>query len=80
MRVFLDGEGVDEANIHLLSMPGMRKDVASIDARATVEQAQQMLNLESVEALCVRRMNAPMTEAILGVITQDDIDNYREVG
>ena len=80
LRVFLDGEGVDEANIHLLRMPGMRKDVASIDARATVEEAQQMLNSESVEALCVRRMNAPMTEAILGVITQDDIDNYREVG
>ncbi|MCZ6656336.1 MAG: chloride channel protein [Gammaproteobacteria bacterium] len=79
LRVFLDGEGVEEANIHLLRMPGMRKDVASIDARATVEEAQQMLNSESVEALCVRRMNAPMTEAILGVITQDDIDNYREV-
>ncbi len=80
LRVFLDGEGVDEANIHLLRMPGMRKDAASIDARATVEEAQQMLNSESVEALCVRRMNAPMTEAIFGVITQDDIDNYREVG
>jgi len=60
----------------LLELPGMRKDVARIDARATVEEAQRMLNSESVEALCVQRMNAP---AILGVITQEDIDNYREV-
>lgn len=54
----------------------MRKDVASIDARATVAEAQQMLNSQTVEALCVQRKNTP---AILGVITQEDIDNYREV-
>ena len=81
LRVFLDEllldeSGAEEAEVHLLELPGMRKDVARIDARATVEEAQRMLNSESIEALCVQRMNAP---AILGVITQEDIDNYREV-
>jgi len=32
----------------------------------------------AAEALCVRRISAPHIESVLGVITQEDIDSYRE--
>lgn len=64
--------------VHLLRIPGMRRDVTDIDYRATVEQARQLLQAPGVEALCVRRTSAPMISSVRGVITQQDIDNYRE--
>ncbi|MDA1073451.1 MAG: chloride channel protein [Proteobacteria bacterium] len=79
LRAFLtQHEDVDE--IDLLKLPGRRKDVAGIDARATVEQAQIALSAGEVEALCVQRMSAPMIFPVMGVITQESIDNYTEVG
>ncbi len=57
----------------------MRKDVVGLDSRATVEQAQQTLGHAEAEALCVRRTSAPIVDSVLGVITQEDIDNYRDV-
>ena len=65
--------------IELLRIPGLRLDVADVDYRATVQEAQAALKPAGVEALCVRRMSAPMISSIMGVIVQDDIDNYREL-
>jgi CIC family chloride channel protein len=68
----------DDAEVNLLKIPAMRKDVANIDYRATVEEARHALAQIEAEALCVRRQTAPMIEAVMGIITQPDIDNYRE--
>ena len=68
----------EEGEIDLLKIPAMRKDVADIDYRATVDEARHALARVEAEALCVRRTTAPMIESVLGVITQPDIDNYRE--
>lgn len=65
--------------INLLKIPGMRKDVGNIDARATIGEAQETLTKSGVEALCVRRTSAPMIAPILGVVTNEQIDNYREI-
>ena len=67
-----------EAEVNLLQIPAMRKDVATLDHRATVDEAHQALARVDAEALCVRRTNAPMTEPVMGVITQPDIDTFRE--
>jgi CIC family chloride channel protein len=67
-----------DSEVNLLEIPAMRKDVANIDHRATVDEARIALAQAKVEALCVRRTTAPMIKPVLGVITQPDIDNYRE--
>jgi chloride channel protein, CIC family len=64
--------------VRLLRIPANRRDAADIDDRATIEEAQALLRGRQVEALCVRRVSAPMIATALGVIVQDDIDNYRE--
>ena len=66
------------AEVQLLEIPGLRLDVANIDLRATLQEAQQTLREAKAEALCVRRISAPHTESVLGVIIQEDIDNYHE--
>jgi len=66
----------EEQIIDLMKIPGQRRDVSNIDYRATVAEAQHALR--DSEAVCVRRVTAPMIATVLGVITQQDIDNYRE--
>jgi CIC family chloride channel protein len=66
------------AQIDLLEIPGERRDIANVDYRATVAEAQKTLHENGVEALCVRRTAAPMIESVVGIITQQDIDNYRD--
>jgi CIC family chloride channel protein len=68
----------DDGAVNLLKIPAMRKDVATVDHRATVDEARLALARVDAEALCVRRTSAPMVDAVLGVITQPDIDIYRE--
>ncbi len=79
LAAYLEEHDPDQPQIDLLQIPAMRKDVVSLDSRATVEQAQQTLANADAEALWVRRISTPMIDAVLGVITQEDIDNYRDV-
>ncbi|MEQ8861585.1 MAG: chloride channel protein [Pseudomonadales bacterium] len=68
----------DEAEVALLKIPGVRRDARDIDYRATLEEAWALLQSPDVEALCVRRTSAPMIASVRGVITREDIDNYRD--
>jgi CIC family chloride channel protein len=70
----------DPDTLELLEIPGQRLDVASLDYRATLAEAQEVLNELGTEALCIRRTTAPLIDTVLGVITQQDIDNYRNPG
>jgi CIC family chloride channel protein len=79
LQSFLTTASEQTEEVTLLRIPGLRLDVADVDYRATVQEAQEALRPTGVEALCVRRMSAPMISSIMGVITQDDIDNYREL-
>ena len=56
----------------------MRKDVADIDHRATVEEARLALEHVDAEALCVHAPVQVTPRQVIGVITQPDIDNHRE--
>ena len=83
---YLDGSDVDgwdetpqeDFEINLLRIPGQRMDVATISAQATVMQVQELLNRTGTEACCVTRTTAPMIAPLVGVITQNDIENYRD--
>ena len=67
-----DGPGLD-----LLELPGMRLDLAGVDARATVEEAQRLLGALPVEALAVRNQSAAKGATLVGIVTQNEIDSYR---
>ncbi|MFU8813762.1 MAG: chloride channel protein [Pseudomonadales bacterium] len=70
------------AEVDLLEIPGARRDAADVDFRATLDQAQDLLSAPGIEALCVRQLDgqatASATAPVRGVVTQEDIDNYRE--
>lgn len=74
-----DSAAKDQVTFNLLRIPAMRKDVASIDSRATLQQALEALRAAQAEAICVRRQSAPMIKPIIGVLTREQIDSYREV-
>ncbi|MGI9324538.1 MAG: chloride channel protein [Pseudomonadales bacterium] len=75
-----DTEGEAQAEvINLLKIPGMRRDIVDVDDRATLQQAQETLLESGAEALCVRRLSAPLIRPIIGVLTQTQINNYREI-
>ncbi len=64
-------------DIELLNIPGQREDVANVDIRATLQEALDALNSQGVRALCVRRTSMPLIAPIMGVMTREDINNYR---
>ena len=64
-------------DIELLNIPGQREDVVNVDIRATLQEALDALNKQGVRALCVRRTSMPLIAPIMGVMTRDDINNYR---
>ncbi len=65
--------------IDLLELPGQRMDVTTINARATVAQVQNQLTKSNVEACCIVRTSAPMIAPVIGIVTQNHIDNYRNL-
>ena len=80
LNVFIDQHHKDsEGPVHLMEIPGMRKDVDVIDTRATLQQALDQLRATGVEALCVTRSAAPLITPIVGIVTREDIDRYTGV-
>lgn len=69
-----------EEPINLMGLPGMRKDVVTIDTQATLQEALDRLRETGVEALCVTRTAAPMIRPIVGVLSRDEIDRYSGAG
>ena len=72
-----DTEGGGAERVHLLRLPGQRMDVTTIGSEATVMQVQDKLNRTQAEACCITRTTAPMINPIVGVVTRNHIENYR---
>ena len=77
LNAFISERGEEGQQIDLMKMPGQRMDVTTIGAQATVMQVQSALTRSGMEACCVTRTTAPMIKPVIGVITQNDIDSYR---
>jgi CIC family chloride channel protein len=69
----------DEVDIRLLQLPGQRMDLSTIGSEATVMQLQDTFNRTQTEACCVTRTTAPMINPVIGVVTQNHIENYRNL-
>jgi len=71
-------EDKEAAEFDLISIPGERRQVASIDLPANLQEALDKLNASSVEALYVSRLVAPGIEHVYGVLTRERIErSYR---
>ena len=62
-----------QPQIDLLQIPGERLQLASVPLQATLQEAQEQLQQEGVEALFVRRMTAPGIFRVYGVLTAQTI-------
>lgn len=71
-------EREDIEDIKLMEVPGERNDIADINHTATLFEAHERLTEGSAEALCVRRLSAPMIATVQGIITRQDIEQIRK--
>jgi chloride channel protein, CIC family len=70
-----EAEG-DETLIDLLEIPGLRLELAPIHLQATLSEAFERLNDQSVDALYVEHGNRPKQKRISGIITRGAIERY----
>ena len=74
---FLDTDETAEP-VDLEEIPGLRHDVGAIHLQATLQEAVDVLNGSSADALYVERMTAPGIHRIYGIITREMVESaYR---
>ncbi len=66
--------------IDLRDIPALRLDVVSVDFQATLREAWERLQRSSAEAICVRRVLAPMVAPTLGVLTRETCNKLVRMG
>lgn len=64
------------AKIDLINIPANRRDIGPVQYQATLEEALNVFDQSSVEALYVQRHVAPTIQRIYGVLLKSDIENY----
>ncbi len=74
----LDEEGGEETTVDLMSIPGKRLEVDTIELQANLQEAWTRFNDTHAEALVVWRMTAPGIRRVYGILTQDTVEqSYR---
>jgi CIC family chloride channel protein len=64
----------EDTEIELMKIPASRLQLAPVDLRATLQEANNILNTESAEALFVQRMTAPAIYKTYGILTREKIE------
>lgn len=79
LAVFLEADHeMPLETIDLMEIPGHRFDIAPIHLQATLQEAHELLNETSAEALYVQRQTAPGIHRVYGILTRDMIEStYR---
>ena len=65
----------DKRTIDLMAIPGKRLEIQSVHIRATLLEAQEILDRSSVDALYVQRQTAPGIHHIYGILTHEMIES-----
>lgn len=66
--------------IDLLDIPGLRRDLATIEERATVEEARIAFRRSGHEALLIRRVVSPTDVEAVGVLTREHLEHFVRQG
>jgi len=70
-------EGIEmPESVDLMDIPANRRDLASVQYQATLEEALNEFDNTNAEALYVQRHVAPMIQRIYGVVLKSDIESY----
>jgi CIC family chloride channel protein len=83
LSLFLNSqEDATDQTIDLLAIPGQRENVAGIHQRATLQEALDLMNEKSVDALCVSLNMSPdlsnKANEIIGILTRQNVEaHYR---
>lgn len=83
LALFLNSQqDAADQTIDLLDIPGQRENVANIHQRATLQEALELMNEKSVDALCVNLSMRPdlsnKTSGIIGILTRQNVEaHYR---
>lgn len=64
------------AKIDLINIPANRRDIGPVQYQATLDEALNVFDQSSVEALYVQRHVAPTIQRIYGVLLKSDIESY----
>ena len=77
VSAFLDsGDLEPDTSLQLRTIPGRQWLLKPISQQASLYEAQQMLQQFKADALYVERQASPWLSPVIGVITQEHIDNY----
>ena len=79
LAAFMQERGAEEEEIHLLELPGQRMDVCFVDVQATAMEAQAALEKSQAEACCVQRTSVPLIKPVVGIVTRQHLENYRNL-
>ncbi len=80
VSAYLESLSADQSDdILLLEIPGRKWLLKPVDQQASLYQAQQELSRLKADALYVERQASSWMSPVIGVITQEHIDNYYRV-
>lgn len=66
----------EKPDIDLLAIPASRSEIASVYLQATLEEALDSMDRESVDAVYIFRTITPTSERIYGVLTREVIESH----
>ncbi|MDM3872598.1 chloride channel protein [Porticoccus sp. W117] len=67
----------EDSDIHLREIPGDHRQLKPIHARATLQEALQLMRQENVQAVYISRARlAPLQSEVQGVLTKEQIEGY----
>ncbi len=80
VSAFLNNTALNpDESLQLRSIPGRQWQLKPIHQQASLYEAQQQLQQFKADALYVERQASPWLSPVIGVITQEHIDNYYRV-
>lgn len=66
--------------VDLMEIPALRRDVATTDLRANLQEAMATMSEHEVEALCVMRRGAGHRHRIYGILTSQEVGQHYTYG
>lgn len=65
-----------ERNVDLLEIPGRRYKLHRLHLQANLYEAHRVLTANNADAICVERVSSPLISPVMGILTQETIENY----
>ncbi|MEX2480372.1 MAG: chloride channel protein [Gammaproteobacteria bacterium] len=71
---YCEADSASDADIDLGAIPAERFEIKPVHLQATLHEAREIMSREGVDALYVRRQQAPMTFRTFGILHRTDVE------